>query len=96
MATVGMVGFSLGLQHYLNSAGGLGATYATFGAVALLLLWLYVVSYLIIVAGSVAAATARRRERRRSGNTEDTTEQMRLGLETLEQEVVIPRRTDPR
>lgn len=96
MATVGMVGFSLGLQHYLNSAGGLGATYATFGAVALLLLWLYVVSYLIIVAGSVAAATARRRERRRSGNTEDTTEQMRLGLETLEQEVVIPRRTDRR
>jgi membrane protein len=96
MATGGMIGFSLGLQHYLNSAGGLGATYATFGAVALLLLWLYVVSYLIIVAGSLAAANARRRERRRSGDLTDTSEQMRLGLETLEQEVVIPRRADPR
>jgi membrane protein len=94
MATVGMVGFSLGLQQYLNTAGGLGATYATFGAVALLLLWLYVVSYLIIVAGSVAAAAARRRERRRSGASMDTTEQMKLGLETLEQEVVIRSRSD--
>ena len=96
MATVGMVGFSLGLQYYLNSAGGLGATYATFGAVALLLLWLFVVSYLIIVAGSVAAATARRRQRRRLGDMSDTTEQMRLGLDTLEQEVVIPNRRDKR
>ena len=96
MATVGMVGFSLGLQYYLNSAGGLGATYATFGAVALLLLWLFVVSYLIIVAGSVAAATARRRQRRRSGDMSDTAEQMRLGLDTLEQEVVIPSRSDNR
>ncbi len=96
MATVGMVGFSLGLQYYVNSAGGLGATYATIGTVALLLLWLYVVSYLIIVAGSVAAATARRRQRRRSGDLTDTTEQMRLGLETLEQEVVIPPRAGPR
>jgi len=96
MATGGMVGFSLGLQYYLNSAGGLGATYATFGAVALLLLWLYVVSYLIIVAGSVAAATARRRQRRRSGGPADTTEQMKLGLETLEQEVVIRSRSDNR
>jgi membrane protein len=96
MATVGMVGFSLGLQYYLNSAGGLGATYATFGAVALLLLWLYVVSYLIIVAGSVAAAAARRRQRRRSVDVSDTAEQMRLGLETLEQQVVIRSRSDNR
>ena len=96
MATVGMVGFSLGLQYYVNSAGGLGATYATIGTVALLLLWLYVVSYLIIVAGSVAAATARRRQRRRLGDMSDTTEQMRLGLDTLEQEVVIPSRRDKR
>jgi membrane protein len=88
MATGGMVGFSVGLQYYLNSAGGLGTTYAAFGAVALLLLWLYVVSYLIIVSGSIAAAAARRRQRRRSGVPANTTEQMKLGLETLEQEVV--------
>jgi membrane protein len=88
MATVGMVGFSLGLQYYINSAGGLGPTYATFGAVALLLLWLYVVSYLIIVSGSVAAAAARRRQARRSGQGADASEQMKLGLETLEQEIV--------
>ncbi len=88
MATGGLVGLSLGLQYYLDRAGGLGATYATFGAVGLLLLWLYIVSYLIIVSGSVAAAAARRRQRRRSGESVDTSEQMKLGLETLEQEVV--------
>ena len=92
MATGGMVGFSLGLQYYLNTAGGLGPTYATFGAVGLLLLWLYVVSYLIIVSGSVAAAAARRRLVRKSGQAADTTEQMKLGLETLEQEAVGRRR----
>jgi membrane protein len=96
MATGGMVGFSLGLQHYVNSAGGLGPTYAIFGGVGLLLLWLYVVSYLIIVSGSVAAATARRRQQRRSGRSAETTEQMKLGLETLEQEVVIRSRSDNR
>lgn len=87
MATGGMVGLSLGLQYYLDKAGGLGATYATFGAVGLLLLWLFVVSYMIIVSGSVAAAAARRRQARRSGQSADT-EQLKLGLETLEQEVV--------
>lgn len=86
MATGGMVGLSLGLQYYLDRAGGLGATYATFGAVGLLLLWLFVVSYLIIVSGSVAAAAARRHQERRAGA--DTTEQVKLGLETLEEEVV--------
>jgi membrane protein len=96
MATGGMVGFSLGLQHYVNSAGGLGPTYAIFGGVGLLLLWLYVVSYLIIVSGSVAAAAARRRRQRRSGEPADTTEQMKLGLETLEQEAVGRFRNDAR
>jgi cytochrome c-type biogenesis protein CcmH/NrfF len=62
----------------------------------LLLLWLFVVSYLIIVAGSVAAATARRRQRRRLGDMSDTTEQMRLGLDTFEQEVVVPSRREKR
>jgi len=88
MTTGGMVGVSLGLQYYLDRAGGLGATYATFGAVALLLLWLYIVSYLIIVSGSVAAAVTRRWRVRKTGHAAEATEQMKLGLETLEQEVV--------
>jgi membrane protein len=88
MATGGMVGLSLGLQFYLDRAGGLGATYATFGTVGLLLLWLYLVSYLIIVSGSVAAAATRRWQLRRSGEPSDATEEIRLGLETLEQEAV--------
>jgi membrane protein len=86
MATGGMIGLSLGLQFYLDRAGDLGATYATFGTVGLLLLWLFLVSYVIIVSGSVAAAAARRWQRRQSGELSDTTEQMRLGLDTLEQE----------
>jgi len=94
ITTGGMVGVSLGLQYYLNRAGGLGPTYATFGAVALLLLWLFIVSYLIIVSGSVAAATARRWQQRKTGYAPETTEQMKLGLETLEQEVVWRRRSD--
>jgi membrane protein len=88
MATGGMVGLSLGLQYYLDKAGGLGPTYATFGAVGLLLLWLFVVSYLIIVSGSVAAAAARRRLRRQSGQAASSPEETKLGLETLEQEAV--------
>ncbi len=88
MATAGMVGFSLALQYYLDRAGSLGGTYAVFGAFGLLLVWLYVVSYLILISGSIAAAAARRWARRGEGPAE--TEEVRLGLETLEQEVVRP------
>ena len=94
MATGGMIGLSLGLQFYLNRAGGLGPTYATFGAVGLLLLWLYLVSYIIIVSGSVAAAATRRWHRRRSSEPSETAEQIRLGVETLEQEAVGRSRSD--
>jgi uncharacterized BrkB/YihY/UPF0761 family membrane protein len=93
MATGGMVGASLALQYYLNTAGGLGPTYAAFGAVGLLLLWLYIVSYLIIVSGSVAAAWVRRWHKRREG-IDDTTEQMTLGLDTLEHEAAGQQRTE--
>lgn len=91
MATAGMVGSSLGLQYYMDRAGGLGGTFAVFGAVGLLLLWLYIVSYLVLISGSVAAALARRYRRRKGGAEGAEGDQaVRLGMDTYEREVVGP------
>lgn len=88
LTTAGMAGLSLGFRFYVERAGTFGSTYGVLGALLALLLWLYILSYLILVSGSIAAEAARRWARRRDGRPEEGTEEMRLGLETLEQEVV--------
>lgn len=90
MTTAGMVGLSLAFKFYVERAETLGSTFGFLGAVLALLLWLYVLSYLILASGSIAAEAARRWARRRNGLPKAETEEMRLGLETLEQEVVRP------
>lgn len=60
LATIGIVGASLGFGLYLERAGQAGSTLAVFGAIAVLLLWLYVIAYVIIVAAAFSAAAARK------------------------------------
>ena len=60
LAAGGIVGFSLAFQAFIDWQGGApGATFAVF-TLAVLLLWLYVISYVIIVSASISAAVARR------------------------------------
>lgn len=71
LSTTGIVVASLGFRFYLDQAGASGATtLAIFGAVAVMLIWLYVIAYVIIVSGSIAAAVARRATQRESPNHE--------------------------
>jgi len=60
LATIGIVGASLGFRLYLERAGAAGSTLAVFGAIAVLLLWLYVIAYIIIVAAAFSAAVSRK------------------------------------
>ena len=60
LATIGIVGASLGFRLYLERAGQAGSTLAVFGAIAVLLLWLYVIAYVIIAAAAFSAAAARK------------------------------------
>lgn len=57
-STVGIVGTSLGFRYYVRLAGELG-TFAIIGAVAILLLWLFVISYVIMLTAAVSAALSR-------------------------------------
>ena len=60
LASVGIVGASLGFRLYLERVGAAGGTLAVFGAIAVLLLWLHVIAYVIIVAAAFSAATFRK------------------------------------
>lgn len=66
LANIGIVGASLGFRLYLERAGAAGSTLAVFGAIAVLLLWLYVIAYVIIVSAAFSAAASRRRLFRRA------------------------------
>lgn len=57
-STVGIVAASLGFRFYVRQAGELG-TFAIIGAVAILLLWLFVISYVIMLTAAVSAAASR-------------------------------------
>ncbi len=88
LAGVGVVGASLGFRYYLELIGSRAATtFAVFGAIAVLLLWLYLIAYVIIIAAAVGASLSRRWHRRRAGLAEpDNTEEVNLGLDTMEHE----------
>lgn len=90
LAGLGMLVASFGFRTYLSQAGALGGTIAIAGAVAVLLLWLYVLAYVMIIAAAIAATAARRRQRRKAGEEEEEeeAEQVELGLEGLEDEVM--------
>jgi membrane protein len=61
MGMIGIVGFSLAFQWFIDWRGGApGATFAVF-TLAVLLLWLYVIAYVIILSASVSAELVRRR-----------------------------------
>lgn len=74
-STAGIVGASLGFRLYVRQAGELG-TFAIIGAVAILLLWLFVISYVIMLTAAVSAAVSRwwsqRRVRAPEGGAEVT------------------------
>jgi len=57
-STVGIVAASLGFRLYVRQAGELG-TFAIIGAVAILLLWLFVISYVIMLTAALSAAVSR-------------------------------------
>lgn len=57
-STVGIVAASLGFRLYVRAAGDLG-TFAIIGAVAILLLWLFVISYVIMLTAALSAAVSR-------------------------------------
>ena len=64
LSTIGAVLASLGFRYYLSEASAAaGTTLAIFGAVAVVLLWLYIIAYVIIVSGVIAASTDDWRQR---------------------------------
>lgn len=70
-STVGIVAASLGFRLYVRQAGELG-TFAIIGAVAILLLWLFVISYVIMITAAVSAAASRWWSQRTRAATEHT------------------------
>lgn len=64
-STAGIVGASLGFRFYVRQAAGLG-TFAIIGAVAILLLWLFVISYVIMLTAALSAAVSRWWSQRRA------------------------------
>jgi len=87
LSTVGAIGVSLLFRVALDRIGARGGTIAVFGVFAILLLWLYLIAYVIIIAASFAASLARRRLRRIGGLEDPPTEEISLGLETMEREL---------
>lgn len=72
-STVGIVAASLGFRLYVRQAGGLG-TFAIIGAVAILLLWLFVISYVIMITAALSAAASRWWSQRRQPAVEQSAE----------------------
>ena len=87
LGSVGTIGVSLGFRLYVENSGGLGVTFQAFTTVAVLLLWLFLMSYVIILSAAIGASVTKRRVKRKSnGNGKDTGE-ISLGLETMESEI---------
>lgn len=57
-STIGVVAASLGFRIYVRQVGELG-TFAIIGTVAILLLWLFVISYVIMITAALSAAVSR-------------------------------------
>lgn len=87
LSTVGAIGASLLFRLFLDRVGATGGTMAVFGVFAVLLLWLYLIAYVIIIAAAFAASLARRRQRRRGERLDPPTEEISLGLDTMEKEL---------
>lgn len=86
LSTAGAIGASLLFRLALDRIGATGGTIAVFGVFAVLLLWLYVIAYVIIISAAFAASVGRRRERRNGGSVDDT-DDVSLGMETIEREL---------
>lgn len=88
LATIGAVAASLGFRLFLDQAGTVGSsTLAVFTGFGVLLLWLYLIAWVIMIAAALAATVSRRMRQSVDGE-EPGTEDIHLGLETLEQQVV--------
>ncbi len=87
MASAGTIGVSLGFRFYVENSGELGVTFIAFTTVAVLLLWLFLMAYVIILSAAVGASVARQLASRRSNGTTGQTEELSLGLETMESEI---------
>lgn len=86
LGALGTVGVSLGFRFYVENSAGLGGMFLAFTTVAVLLLWLFLMAYVIILAAAVGASVSRRTAVRRN-NGNDQTEEISLGLETMESEI---------
>jgi membrane protein len=85
LAAIGMIAASLGFRYYVENSGNLGGTFAAFGAFAVFLLWLYLMSYVIILSAAIGTSVARSWTARRMNGRD--AEEMSLGLETMESEI---------
>jgi len=87
VAVIGTIGVSLGFRFYVENSGGLGGTFAAFATVAVLLLWLFLMSYVIILSAALGASGFRTITSRRSNGDKHATAEISLGLDTMESEI---------
>jgi uncharacterized BrkB/YihY/UPF0761 family membrane protein len=78
---------SLGFRLYVENSGGLGGTFLAFTTVAVLLLWLFLMAYVIILSAALGASAARTLTARRANGGGVESEEISLGLETMESEI---------
>jgi membrane protein len=84
---LGTIGVSLGFRLYVENSGGLGGTFLAFTTVAVLLLWLFLMAYVIILSAALGASAARTLTARRANGGGVESEEISLGLETMESEI---------
>ncbi|HSR45691.1 MAG TPA: YihY/virulence factor BrkB family protein [Acidimicrobiia bacterium] len=87
---VGTITVSLGFRLFFENSGGLGVTFQAFATVAVLLLWLLLMSYVIILSAAFGASVSRGWVKRRANG--NGTAELSLGLETMESEIADFRR----
>jgi membrane protein len=87
LGSLGTILVSLGFRFYVENSGGLGVTFQAFTTVAVLLLWLLLMSYVIILSAAIGASFARELTKRKSNGDNDETEEITLGLDTMESQV---------
>jgi len=87
VGTLTTISVTLGFRLYVETSGGLSATFIAFTTVAVLLLWLFLMAYVIILSAAIGASASRGLVSRRA-NGENGVGEISLGLETMESEIV--------
>lgn len=87
VGAIGTIAVSLGFRLFVENSGGLGGAFLAFTTVAVLLFWLFLVSYVIILSAAIGASVARRWTVRSDGQNGESTREISLGLETMETQI---------